>query len=54
MIDETPLKGEKEFPKKRNVILNDLNILLHELDKKDLWELYTLAEVKAMQKEVSL
>lgn len=54
MIEETPLKGEKMFPKKRNTILNDLNVLLHELDKKDLWELYTLAEVKAMKKEVSL
>lgn len=54
MLEETPLKGEKVFPKKRNAILNDLNALLHELDKKDLWELYTLAELKAMQKEVSL
>lgn len=54
IIDKTPLKGEKVFLKKRNVILNDLTILLHELDKKDLWELYTLAEVKVMQKDVSL
>lgn len=54
MLEEAPLKGEKMFPKKRNAILNDLNALLHELDKKDLWELYTLAELKAMQKEVSI
>lgn len=54
MLDESPSKGEKVFPKKRNAILNDLSALLHELDKKDLWELYTLAELKAMQKEVSL
>ncbi|MGG0655660.1 helix-turn-helix domain-containing protein [Rummeliibacillus pycnus] len=54
MLEEIPSKGEKVFPKKRNAILNDLSVLLHELDKKDLWELYTLAELKAMQKEVSL
>jgi len=54
ILEESSSKGEKVFPKKRNVILNDLNVLLHELDKKDLWELYTLAELKAMQKEVSL
>ncbi|MFJ8263258.1 helix-turn-helix domain-containing protein [Rummeliibacillus sp. NPDC094406] len=54
MLDETPSKGEKVFPKKRNAILNELSVLLHELDKKDLWELYTLAELKALQKEVSL
>lgn len=54
IIEEAPLTGERVFLKKRNAILNDLSILLHELDKKDLWELYTLAEVKAMKKEVSL
>ncbi len=54
MLEEHAPKADKPFPKKRNVILNDLNILLHELDKKDLWELYTLAELKAMQKEVTL
>lgn len=54
MLEETSSKGEKVFPKKRNAILNELSVLLHELDKKDLWELYTLAELKALQKEVSL
>ncbi len=54
MIEETPSKGEKVFPKKRNAILNDLNVRLHELDPKDLWEIYTLVELKTMQKEVIL
>ncbi|MGX9132986.1 helix-turn-helix domain-containing protein [Rummeliibacillus sp. JY-2-4R] len=52
IIEEVPSKGERMFPKKRNAILNDLNALLHELDQKDLWEIYTLVELKTMQKEV--
>ncbi|KOO49918.1 helix-turn-helix transcriptional regulator [Viridibacillus sp. FSL E2-0187] len=52
MDESAEQKEDKDKFKKRKVLLRDIHLLLPELNKQDLLELYTLAELKAMQKEV--